>query len=123
MTGQECYEVTLVLLFEKGYDTTDYDEAALPMLNLMLAEAFPIENSIRMGAGREALKDIPFLKALADPLPYDDRLCRVAFPYGLAAKLVYDDNDMGKVSFFQSQYVSFANECARAVLDEVEDVY
>ena len=44
-------------------------------------------------------------------------------PYGLAAKLVLDDGDMGKVSMFQSLYTNALNECIKWLPENVRDVY
>ena len=96
---------------------------ALPLLNLLLPELFDINNSILQAEGIDKLKVIPQLENLDDEIPYDERLLRNALPYGLAAKLVYDDNDMGKVGYFQQLYVNAVNSFLRIQPEMVVDIY
>lgn len=123
MTAKEVYSTALALLFETEESAGDYNAYALPLLNLLLPELFDINNSILQAEGIDKLKAIPQLENLEDEIPYDERLLRNALPYGLAAKLVYDDNDMGKVGYFQQLYVNAVNSFLRIQPEMVVDIY
>ena len=89
----------------------------------ILPELLETENGLRRAAGREELEQAPLLGSLEEQIPYDERLLRGALPYGLAAKLVYDDGDMGKVGYFQQLYVNAVNSFAQLIPEQVVDVY
>ena len=123
MIAKEVYSAALALLLETEESAGDYNAYALPLLNLLLPELFDINNSILQAEGIDKLKVIPQLENLDDEIPYDERLLRNALPYGLAAKLVYDDNDMGKVGYFQQLYVNAVNSFLRIQPEMVVDIY
>lgn len=123
MTANEVHEAALSLLFENRATAGDYNTFALPLLNLMLPELLETENAIRRVAGEKELDQAPKIDSLEEEIPYDERLLRGALPYGLAAKLVYDDGDMSKVGYFQQLYVNAVNSFAQIVPEQVVDVY
>lgn len=123
MTAKQVLDAALSLLFETGATAGDYTAFSLPLLNLLLPELLSLENGRRDAEGAKRLEEAPELLSLDDEIPYSRTLLRSVLPYGLAAKLVYDDNDMGKVSYFQQLYVNAANTFAQAVPETVVDVY
>ena len=123
MTANEVHEAALALLFENRATAGDYNTFALPLFNLLLPELLETENGLRRAAGREELEQAPLLGSLEEQIPYDERLLRGALPYGLAAKLVYDDGDMGKVGYFPQLYVNAVNSFAQLIPEQVVDVY
>lgn len=123
MTVKDIFSAALSLMFEPEGNSESFAPYALPFLNLLLPELFDQENELRKAQGKELLAAIPQLKTLDDTVPYDDRLTRGALPYGLAAKLVLDDNDMGKVVYFEQHYVNSVNALAKAAPETVVDQY
>ncbi len=120
MTGQEILKITLDLLYE---ETNEYDIYAVSILNMMIAELFETENHIRRAAGKEPLKETPYLAELKEEVPYDERLTRGAMPFGLASYIVLDDNDMGRVGYFRQLYVNAVNGASKTLPEGVKDVY
>ncbi|WP_101908872.1 hypothetical protein [Marasmitruncus massiliensis] len=123
MTAKEVYSAALTLLLETEQTAGDYDNFAIPFLNILLPETFKTNNLLREIREKEPLTEIPKVENLTDDIPYEPELLRTAIPYGLAAKLVYDDNDMSKVSYFSSMYESAVNSFSEMLPQEVEDVY
>lgn len=123
MTANQLYESALALMIESTATAGDYNDFALPVINGLLAETFSANNALRIKAGKEELKEIPTLSSLLDEVEYEPILLRTALPYGICAKLIIDDDDMGKVAYYQNQYVGFVNEYTSAVLGVVADVY
>ena len=122
-TGEDVYRAALALLFEDDSTAGDYRSYARPLLNILLMECFEANNSLREAAGKAPLVVATELKALEEETGYEDVLCVRVLPYGLAAKLVLDDGDMGKVSMFQSLYTNALNECIKWLPENVRDVY
>ena len=123
MTGKEVYKNALALLFEDEAAAGDYNTYALPLLNMLLPELLGVNNQLRVLRGKEALDTAPVLKTLDAPLEYEPELCRAALPFGLASRLVYDDNDLQKVAYFNSAYVNAVNALSQTRPEPVKDVY
>lgn len=121
MTGQQLYQHTLALMFEE--DCEAYAAELVALINILLAEVSPTNNSIRKAKGKQPLSPPPRIASLEEDLPLEEELLLAALPYGLAAKLIYDDNDMNKVGYYQGLYVSAIKEAARLIPSSVKDVY
>ena len=122
MTGSELYNKTLALINEAP---EDYNEIVVQCINTVLSETFRDHNFILKGQKNEPLTEIPIMENLDEEIPYIDELVNVAFPYGLASYIIYDDDDMNKVQFWYNRYIlavqSIVNKYAYE--SEIEDVY
>jgi len=115
MTGKELLVRALALFAET--ETTDYEALALPYIDMVLAETFDTNNRIRTAAGKAVLTEMPELASLADTLPYEDKLVKLALPYGLAAKLYFDEEDNPRLTMFNQEYADRVNRCDKAVVE------
>jgi hypothetical protein len=111
MTGSELLSVALALFAETDVTDESYQTLAVPYINTVLAEAFNCNNRIRRFNGMPALSMIPAITSLDDTIDYEDELMRNALPYGLAAKLYFDEDNDGRLSYFNQEY---ANRLAEA---------
>lgn len=111
MTGKELLSMACHLFFEPN--TGYYEPFALSHINTLLSDAFEVNNRLREYADKEKFPEIPALSGLGEELPYEDSLTRGAFPYGLASKLYFDENDPGGQSVFHQQYVAAVQEADR----------
>lgn len=123
MTGQDVFQLTMDILSEAEADNTEFKDRCARLLNHLMRQTFAVNNSLRASKGRDPMTETPQISALTDTMPYEDELCGTAFPYGLAEKYVFDENDFQKVTYFNSLYASAVNDCRRAVSTSVEDVY
>lgn len=113
----------LSLLFETEETAGDAEDQAPALINSMLGDLFSINNMLREEAGKERLVEIPAVVSLDEQLPYEEKLVRGCMPYGLAQRIVYDDDDMGKVDYFMQLYVNAANSFSRARERAIVDRY
>ncbi|MBR5559010.1 MAG: hypothetical protein IKU72_02040 [Oscillospiraceae bacterium] len=114
MTVYELLTAAAALFFET--DLSAYSEIALPFVNMILNECFEANNRIRRRSGKESLTTVPVLTSLYEQVPYEERLVRLALPYGLAAKLIYDEQDSARMNYFLSEYANRVNQCDRWVV-------
>lgn len=121
MLANDVFNMAMGLLQED--DTSDFEVFAIPMLNVILAETFYVNNSLRSAVNKNKLDDIPQITSLNDELIYENYLLLNAFPYGLAAKVMLDDTDLNKMAFLHNQYVTAITACSRAIASDIVDVY
>ncbi len=114
MTAYELLATAASLFFES--DLSSYTEVALPFVNMILAECFETNNRLRRRAGKETLQTVPVLSDLKEIVPFEEKLVRQAMPYGLAAKLIYDELDSVRLNYFLSEYADRVNRCDRWVV-------
>ena len=101
MTVKDSYELALALMAQD--DAEDYQKQAVALVNLMLPELAPVNDSILCAQGKAPGQYAP-VSALSDALPLVDTVARGILPYGLAAKLSLDD-DRNKASYFNNEFV------------------
>lgn len=114
MTVYELLGTAAALFFET--EPTAYQEVALPFVNMVLAECFEANNRLRRRAGKEELSELPVMSDLQETLPYEEELVRLVLPYGLAAKLIYDEQDSARLNYFLSEYSQRLERCDRWVV-------
>lgn len=120
MTGSLLYSNTMGMLFDEDME---YKAYCLPAINALIAECFAVNNTLLRAKGQPELIEIPLLEDLEEELVYQPEILFRAMPYGLAAKIVYDDGDMGKTIFWRNQYIEALGEIAQAIPCVIEDVY
>ena len=101
----------------------DYDSYSPTLLDSLLVEALPYENAIRAQRGDEELTSTPEITTIdSTVLDWDDRITRVALPWGLAAALLFDDeNRKAESVMFRNEFVSALEDAAPAVPDYGEE--
>ncbi len=92
MTAQDLFDTTLALMGAGSEEAADYENQYMAVLNILTAETFDINNSIRVKDGKEELTEAPVIDDLTDTLEYEDQLLRLAFPYGIAGHLIMEDD-------------------------------
>lgn len=112
---QEIYTYALALMYENLKNTKDYDQYLIPMMNILLAENFELNNNNRKAYGKEPLTEIPKVTAKSDIVPYEPIFCRQILPLGLAASFFVDDS-MNKHADYFAQYNNARVSVERAVI-------
>ena len=93
-TFKRIYTLALAKIIEAPGTDVDYDSYSPPLLDSLLVEALPYENAIRAQRGDEELTSAPEITTIdSTVLDWDDRITRVALPWGLAAALLFDDEN------------------------------
>lgn len=114
MTGIELEKKALALFSET--DTEEYEGLALIHINILLDETWKQNNRMRRKAGKEELENRIQLNGLSEEITYEDELVRQALPYGLAAKLYFDEEDNARLSMFNQEYANRLTACDAFVI-------
>lgn len=124
MTGNEIYYTALALLGDPSASAGNYEEEVVRQkINVLLPEVFLYNENYRAHAGKEPLKVCPTIAALSDEIPFEDMICRLALPYGLASALAYDDNEEDKSSYFNNKMASVLQTMTPFTSNGVVDLY
>jgi hypothetical protein len=122
LTCQKIYEYALALM-NMTKDDADYEDSTiLGMLGVMANEVLDVSNSIAQRAGRDPVLSVPPFGQMSADVPLEDKICTSVLPYGLAAKLMLED-DTTMASYFNAEYSQRAAQYAKPYLAVVEDVY
>ena len=118
-TIKRIYTLALAKIIEAPGTDVDFDSYSPTLLDSLLVEALPDENAIRAQRGDEELTGAPEVTAIdGTALDWDDRITRVALPWGLAAALLFDDeNRKAESVMFRNEFVSALEDAAPAVPD------
>lgn len=122
-TIKRIYTLALAKIIEAPGTDVDFDSYSPTLLDSLLVEALPYENAIRAQRGDEELTSAPEITTIdSTVLDWDDRITRVALPWGLAAALLFDDeNRKAESVMFRSEFVSALEYVAPAVPDYGEE--
>ena len=123
MTGQQIYELASSFLYEIDGEDEDSKRFAIGFINILLQECFNCENSMRLFRGKETLDEAPYIKSLAEEIPYQPELTRVAFPYGVASWFFQEALDNFQAENYRSKYLSAVNEASKLNSGIAEDYY
>lgn len=122
MTAKNILDAALPLMGVEISEEESYTADFIPVLNILLAEAFDVNNSIRAAAGQEELTDIPSIAELDDAVPYDAKLCRMVLPYGAAGILYFEDN-AALATQYKQKYEYELGQSAKAVYTQIDNYY
>lgn len=122
-TIKRIYTLALAKIIEAPGTDVDFDSYSPTLLDSLLVEAMPYENAIRAQRGDAELTSTPEVTAIdSTALDWDDRITRVALPWGLAASLLFDDeNRKAESVMFRNEFVSALEDAAPAVPDYEEE--
>lgn len=122
-TIKRIYTLALAKIIEVPGTDVDFDSYSPTLLDSLLVEALPYENAIRAQRGDEELTSAPEITTIdSTVLDWDDRITRVALPWGLAAALLFDDeNRKAESVMFRNEFVSALEDAAPAVPDYEEE--
>ena len=123
MTIKECYEHAVSLLPEKPEENPNMQSFMVAWCNILLAENFENENFYRAAEGLPMLSRVPVLFYAEDEIPYNEKLVKMAFPYGMARWIFRENDDVSASHEYYSLYVIASKEATPAIKDEIEDVY
>lgn len=123
MTGQDLIILAISLFGETKDSVSEYTSNAVSYINILLSEAFNVNNSIRKSKKLDVLSSAPVIASIADSITYENELLYQCLPYGLAAKYILEDNDYAKYNAFTQMYTQALNSCQKAEQTPIVDVY
>ena len=123
MTVKECYEHAVSFLPEKPEENPDLQKFMVAWCNILLAENFENENFFRRANKTEELPSPGTVFSPEDEIPYNERLVKTAFPYGMARWVFRENDDISASHEYYSLYIVAAKEATPVLETEIEDVY
>lgn len=112
----------MALLSTPENDAGDYKRFAAASLSVVLAEVFEINNSVRAERGLMPLSQPQQIASLEDEVETELIVINRAVLYGLASRLIADD-DLQRALYFHNLYAAGVADCMRVVACGVIDVY
>ena len=123
MKAYDIYKRTLAIMFEdEGEDKMFYDKFT-EILNLLICEALPYENSIRASRGEAELALPPTVDSMEDEVDMSYSICGVAFPYGIASYFCRDDGELYNAEMHREKYLTALREAVKYRAVDIIDVY
>ena len=122
MTADGLFSLAIGLAGGGEEDREDYGEQFLPVLNVLLAETFDVNNSIRVYRSKEELTEIPEVTALTDELTYEPEVLRKVLPYGIAGTL-YQEDSASIAMQYMNKYEVARMGAGKAQHVEITDYY
>ena len=123
MTVKECYEHAIALVPETFEDNPDMLSFAVFWCNILLAETLAYENIYRKANGMKELLRVPVLDETDEEIPYNERLVRTAFPYGMARWIFRENDDVAASHEYYTLYTVALKEATPLLEGEINDVY
>lgn len=125
MTAREICCLGLAFLSQTEEESGELMEFSPGWLTVLCAESLDAENSIRRQRGAEELQLPPKVlpETMDKELPFDERICRIALPYGLAAFYYGDDDNDYRAADYRARYINALAEIKKAAFEEIKDVY
>lgn len=122
MTVKNIYLLSLALM-NMTEDDADYEDSTiLGMLSVMANEVLDVSNSIAKRTGRNETQNVGVFKTMSENVPLEDKICQSVLPYGLAAKLMLED-DTTMASYFNAEYNQRLAQYMKPASTSIEDVY
>lgn len=126
ITARDVYEAACALASQDPGDSPELEQFAPSWLDTLVYEALAFENMRRKYEGdlsRPPLPDAPRIESLDDEIPYDDEICRIALPYGLASQIFKDDQEEYQAQDFRGRFINALAETMKTAGESVVDVY
>lgn len=125
ITAQRIYELACHGVFTAADDDEDFKQFSPAALNACMIEAIPYENQFRALDGRPLLTvdEVPDLEEIDDTEidMFDQRIARLAFPYGIKAFLLEDDGGRkAEAVMYRNRFIEALNELQPAVFEDIE---
>ena len=127
MTVERIYEIACHGVFTAADDDEDFKAFSPAFLSSCMIEALPYENMIRKFEGRELLTTamIPDFDEIDDTEVdiFDERIVRLALPYGLKAYLLEDDGSRkAEAVMYRNRFIETLQDLAPAVFEDLSEV-
>lgn len=123
MTVRECYEHAAGFLPERPEENPEMQKFMVGWCNVLLAETFEHENLYRNAKGLFELSELPKVESESDEIPYNERLVRGAFPYGMARWIFRENDDIAASHEYYALYSCALREATPVLMGEVEEKY
>lgn len=93
------------------------------ILNALICEALPYENSVRESRGKQLLITAPEVSDINDEVDMCGDICSIALPYGVAAYFSQDDGESYNAAMYRERFINALTEAAKCNFRDIEDIY
>lgn len=127
-TAQRVFDIAMGLMDEVNEssgatdttDTREYKVRTLLILNALRGELYPYSDTYEMeDPGKRPILSV--IDSFDSIIGMDDYICQTVMPYGLAAQLFLDENQVA-ANFFQQRYEELRNNLSRGLPQGSEDI-
>ena len=115
MTVRDVYVVAAAFIGDRENDDRDEKDFAPIYMKVLLQEALPAENRIRIAEGMTELTQAP-MPGLDDVIPYSDKIVRGALPYGLAWQYHQDAGNHDLAVMYRDLFTNGVNSSYKFVM-------
>ena len=122
MTGQDVFERACAYLMESPGQDRAFSANALELINALIAEAVPYQNSRNRAAGRPEIETAA-ITALSDTIALDAPICECALPFGLASYFFQDEVDAYQAEIYRARFDEALRHARRLAEGDIRDVY
>lgn len=122
MTGEKILSRALSYLMEKPGEDKAFSTHALELINALIAECIPIQNTRRNARGEEKLKSLR-IEALTDTVALDEIFTEVAIPQGLASAFYSDELDFERAAIFRTRFENTLISAKNYFCNDIVDAY
>ena len=122
MTGQMVFERACSYLMEKPGDDRAFSEHALTIINQLITEALPYQNSRNRARG-EAEKESITIAKLSDEIELDAAISERALPMGLASEFFRDEEDTHQAELLRARFEKVLESAKMYREDSISDLY
>lgn len=123
MTVKECFEKALAFIPDSPEENPDLEKFAPVWCSILLAETLDHENIWRRANKMPEISSVPTVEKPGDEIPYNEKLVRMAFPYGMARWIFRENEDISASREYYQLYAIALAEATPLEYTEVEDVY
>lgn len=122
MKAKDIFNTAVTLMFGEEADRVDYKPFYINILNILIAENYYANQSLRRMRGKEEMTSIPYITDMEEELEYEDEFTRQILPYGVAG-YIYTDDDKSMGSEYKNKYEYEKNKILAVKYEDVKDVY
>ncbi len=122
MKAKDIFYTAVTLMFGEEADRVDYKPFYINILNILIAENYYANQSLRRMRGKEEMTSIPYITDMEEELEYEDEFTRQILPYGVAG-YIYTDDDKSMGSEYKNKYEYEKNKILAVKYEDVTDVH
>ena len=122
MKAQDIFYLAVTLMFGEEADRVDYKPFYINILNILLAETFFANQTLRKQRGKEEMTEIPYIQNMEEEVDYEPEFTRQILPYGIAG-YIYTDDDKNMGSEYKNKYEYEKNKILCCTYEDVNNVY
>lgn len=116
LTVRDVYVIAAAFIGDREGDDRDEKDFAPVYMKVLLQEALPAENRIRIAEGMAELTIAPIL-GIDDVIPYSDKIVRGALPYGLAWQYHQDAGNNQLAAMYRNMFIDGVENSRRSKIN------